>query len=152
MMKPLGALLVVLGLTMLGALVFITKPVSLPYFLYIDQEVGVWFGMTLALVGAVFLVGSSLSSMRKDMLRSMSSVASELRDIEDKIDTIRVGAKHSVQEFASKDFVAERRGYEIYYKNSHYYIRGVNARFFTKSSAESWIDRTEVRRENPSIL
>lgn len=151
-MKPLGALLVLLGLTMLGVLVFISKPVSIPYFAYIDQEAAAWFGMTLTIVGAVLLVGSTLSSMREDILRSISIVVSELNGIEDKLDNIRVGARHSVQEFTSRDFVSERKGYEIYYKNRHYYIRGVNARFFTKSGAESWIDKTELMRKNPSVL
>lgn len=104
--------------------------------------------MTLAIVGAVFLVGSTLSSMRRDILRSLASVASELRDVEDKLETIKVGAKHGVQEFVSIDFVAEHKGYKIFYENRHYYIRGVNARFFTKAGAENWIDRTEVRRKN----
>lgn len=63
-MKQIGALLVLLGLTMLGALVFISKPVYFPYFSYIDQEAGAWFGMTLAIVGVVILVGSTLSSIR----------------------------------------------------------------------------------------
>lgn len=151
-MKAIGALLVLLGFTMLGAFVFVSKPVNIPYFSYIDQEAVAWFGMTLAIVGAVFLVGSTLSSTRQDILCSLRSVTSEIRQIEDKLETVRIGAKHSVQEFISKDFVAERRGYEIYYKNRHYYIRGVNARFFTKTGAENWIDRTEVRRENPTIL
>lgn len=144
--------MVLLGLIMPGALVFITKPSNNPYFSDIDQEVGAWFGMTLAIVGVVFLVGSTLSSIRQDMLSSLSRVESELRDIEDKLDAIKVRAKDSVQEFASKDLVAEHKGYKIYYKNRHYYIRGVNARFFTKAGAESWIDRTEVRRENLTIL
>jgi hypothetical protein len=62
-MKLLGALLVLLGLTMLGALVFISKPVDIPYISHIDQEAGVWFGMALAIIGAIFVVGSTLSSM-----------------------------------------------------------------------------------------
>jgi hypothetical protein len=86
------------------------------------------------------------------MLRSISSVVSELNGIEDKLDTIRVGARHSVQEFTSKDFVSERKGYEIYYKNRHYYIRGVNAHFFTVAGAESWIDKTELMRKNHIVL
>lgn len=151
-MKPFGTLLVLLGLTMLGALVVISKPVNIPYFSHIDQEVGVWFGMTLAIVGAVLLIGSTLSSIALDILRSLSRVASALRDIEDKLNTIKVRAKHSVRERAAKDFIAEYKGYEIYYKNNYYYIRGVNARFFTKSGAESWIDRTKVRCENPTVL
>lgn len=79
-------------------------------------------------------------------------MTSEIRQIEDKLDAIKIDAKHSVQEFASKDFVAEHRDYEIYYKNRHYYVRGVNARFFTKAGAENWIDRAEARRENPTVL
>ena len=151
-MKSLGALLVLLGLTMLRALVFISKPVDIPYISHIDQEAGAWFGMTLAIIGAIFLVVSTLSSTRADILRSVSSVVSELHGIEDKLHTIRIGVRHSVQEFTSKDFVSEHKGYEIYYKNRHYYIRGVNAHFFTVAGAESWIDQTELMRKNPSVL
>jgi hypothetical protein len=137
---------------MLAALVFISKPVNIPYFSYIDQEAGAWFGMTLAIVGAVFLVGSTLSSMREDILRSIGSVVSNLNGIEDKLDIIRVGAMHSIQEFTSKDFTSEHKGYEIYYENRHFYIRGVNAHFFTRIGAESWIDETELMRKNPTVL
>ena len=41
----------------------------------------------------------------------------------------------------------QSRRYEIYYKNRLYYIRDVNAKFFSKEGAESWIDRMQQKSE-----
>lgn len=104
-MKPIGTFLALLGLTMLGSHVFVSKPFYNPYFPNIDQETGAWFEMTLAIIGI------TLSSIPEDIILSLSSVVSELRDIEDKLDAIKDCAKHNLQDFVSKDFVAEHRGY-----------------------------------------
>lgn len=150
-MKAFGTLLLLAGLTILGALVFVSMPANIPSLSRVDHEAGAWFGMTLALIGAGFLVGGNLSSMLEDTLRSIISIVSELRGIENRLDPIRGGARRSVQEFTSKDF-SEHKCYELYYINGRYYIRGVNANFFTKTTSERRIDKTDLMRKNLPVF
>ena len=151
-MKTLGALLILAGTSMLGTLVLYGAPTNILPLDKIETDIGAWVGMTLAIVGAILLVGGSLYGSQNESLRAINSLTAELRNIEEKLEHIRVVAKHSVQDFSPKDYVAQYNGYDIYFKNRHYYIRDVNAKFFTQKGAESWIDKTEWELRRPTVF
>lgn len=94
------------------------------------------------------LVGRAILATQSSLQEGLNSIPAELRNLEEKVDALQISAKHSIQEFAPEDKVEEYNGYEIYYKNRFFYIRDVNAKFFTLEGAESWIDRTEKLRPN----
>lgn len=141
-MKVLGALLVLVGIVMLVGLVVLALPPEDSSLENIETDSAAWLGMAFAIVGAIFLVGSSISAAQTSILQSLSDLISELRRLERKLDNIRIAAKHSVQEFLPRDQISKYKGYEIYYRDRYYYIRDVNAKFFTQIGAESWIDKT----------
>lgn len=151
-MKTLGAILMLAGIFLLGILVLYGAPTNNLLLNTLERDFGPWIGMTLSVVGAVLLIGGSLSGGQAENLRAINSLVVELRNIEGKLEHIRIVAKHSVQEFSPKDYVTQYNGYDIYYKNRYYYIRDVNAKFFTQKGAESWIDTTEKERRRPKVL
>lgn len=146
-MKIFGVILLLLGVGIMAMYAFNIVPNNIPNFESIDANLASLLAGVLAIVGAVFVVGGVLQSGQHQILSAIHNLSSGLPHIETKLDTIKVAAKHSVQDFLPDDKIGEYNGYEIYYKNRMYYIRDVNAKFFSREGAESWIDRLQKKSE-----
>lgn len=143
--------MVLIGLTIFGALAIFSPPPSIYRVPLVEEKIIAWLGLATAIIGAVSIVQSSLSSMRQDIVRSLSRVSSDLKDIKNTLGTITASAKYNMQEVISKSFVSEHKCFDIHYKTS-IFIRGIDAHFFSKAGAMRWIDRNDIRCTQPSVL
>lgn len=147
-MGILGILCVLGGLGLGAGLLMNLLPEPMLAFVTLEQDTLILSALTLIVMGVILLVGRAILTTQSSLQEGLNSIPAELRNLEEKVDALQISAKHSIQEFAPEDKVEEYNGYEIYYKNRFFYIRDVNAKFFTLEGAESWIDRTEKLRPN----
>lgn len=150
-MKALGFLSVILGIASVSVAVgnhFPETSAYIPDLMTSDPHVLIYIAAALIMFGSVVLFIEKVYSKQSTLNANILHALRELHELDRKIDALQISAKHSVQDFSTDQKVAEYNGYEIFFKNGFFYIRDVNAKFFTREGAESWIDKTEWKRRN----
>lgn len=150
-MGILGILCVLGGLALGAGLLMNLLPEPMLAFVPLEQDTLLLSALTLVVMGVILLIGRAILAAQSSLQQGLNSIPAELRNLEEKVDALQISAKHSIQEFTPEDKFEEYNGYEIYYKNRFFYIRDVNAKFFTWEGAESWIDRTEKYGQTASL-
>ena len=147
-MKILGMFCVLFGLGLVIGLLTSRLPEGVLSLVPLGQDTLILLCLTFVVIGVILIVGGSILAAQANLQHGLHGIPAELRNLEEKVDALQISAKHSIQDFSPDDKIEEYNGYEIYYKNRFFYIRDVNAKFFTRQGAESWIDRTEKLRTN----
>lgn len=148
-MTIVGVFSLTTGFIMLISFVFqeaFTKlPMNIPELRAPSPELGALASVALIIMGSIFIVGGALLKAQTELLHKMTLPYKNLENIEQKLATLAIEAKHSVQEFQPNDKIRNYRGYEIFQKHRYFYIRDVNAQFFTLRGAEHWVDKNYDR-------
>lgn len=146
-MTAFGSLSLIAGVASFLAAVIPDLPVSMPEGLTVEPEIAALASVALIIMGSVFIVGGSLLKAQRELLHHINTPHKDLESINQKLSSLTIEAKHSVQDFMPQDKIRNYRGHEIFQKNQYFYIRDVNAKFFTLRGAETWVDKTHSRRK-----